>query len=237
MLTARRRVGRLAPLFLLCLGLGAIQFLPFVELLRHSQRSAAFASGEWTLSWAGLGNFLVPLFHTVQNRDGIFFQPEQQWVSSFYPGSTVVLLSLMALASERTRRVRWLALFCFASLALALGTHGFIYDWLRRTAPGLGLMRYPIKFIVPCAVILPLLGGFGVRAWLCGKVKYATALTLSAAVALLSVALMLSSQWRPLPGEQVNTTWRSGLTALTCLISSCAVLVGLRRMASPDSSE
>ena len=235
MLTARRRVGRLAPLFLLCLGLGAIQFLPFVELLRHSQRSAAFASGEWTLSWAGLGNFLVPLFHTVQNRDGIFFQPDQQWVSSFYPGSTVVLLSLMALASERTRRVRWLALFCFASLALALGTHGFIYDWLRRTAPGLGLMRYPIKFIVPCAVILPLLGGFGVRAWLCGKVKYATALTLSAAVALLSVALMLSSQWRPLPGEQVNTTWRSGLTALTCLISSCAVLVGLRRMTSPDS--
>ena len=145
------------------LGLGAIQFLPFVELLRHSQRGAAFASGGWTLSWAGLGNFLVPLFHTVQNRDGVFFQPDQQWVSSYYPGSTIVLLWLIALASERTRRVRWLTLFCLVSLALALGRHGFLYDWLRRTTPGLGMMRYPIKFIVPCAVMLPLLGGFGVR--------------------------------------------------------------------------
>ncbi len=129
---AWRRFGRLAPVFVAGLGLGAIQLLPFVELLRHSQRSAAFASGEWTLSWAGLGNFLVPLFHTVQNRDRIFFQPDQQWVSSYYPGSAIVLLSLMALASERTRRVRWLALFCLVSLLLALGTHGFVYDWLRR---------------------------------------------------------------------------------------------------------
>src|SRR6266550_1490469 len=201
---AWRRFCRLAPLFVAGLGLGAIQLSPFVELLRHSQRSAAFASGEWTLSWAGLGNFLVPLFHTVQNRDRIFFQPDQQWVSSYYPGSTIVLLSLMALASERTRRVRWLTLFCLVSLALALGTHGFVYDWLRRTMPGMGLMRYPIKFIVPCAVILPLLGGFGVRAWLQGKVKYSTALPLSIGLALLSLALMLFSQWRPVPGEQVN---------------------------------
>src|SRR6185436_10107633 len=139
-----RRLARLAPVFLACLCLGAIQVLPFVELLQHSQRSAAFASGEWTLSWAGLGNFLVPLFHTVQNRDGIFFQPSQQWVSSYYPGSTIVLLSLVALASERSRRVRWLTVLCLLSLTLALGTHGLIYDWLRRTTPGLGLMRYPI---------------------------------------------------------------------------------------------
>ena len=232
---AWRRFGRLAPLFVAGLGLGAIQLSPFVELLRHSQRSAAFASGEWTLSWAGLGNFLVPLFHTVQNRDRIFFQPDQQWVSSYYPGSTIVLLSLMALASEQTRRVRWLALFCLVSLVLALGTHGFVYDWLRRTTPGLGLMRYPIKFIVPCAVILPLLAGFGVRAWLHGKVKFSTALPLSVGLALLSLALMVFSQWRPLPGEQVNATWRSGLAALSCLIASCAVLAWLRRTTSPDS--
>src|SRR6185503_5052088 len=118
----------------------------------------------------------------------------------------------------------------------ALGTHGFVYDWLRRTTPGLGLMRYPIKFIVPCAVILPLLGGFGVRAWLRGSVKYSTALPLGAGLALVSLALMLFSQWHPLPGEQVNATWRSGLTALACLIAACAVLVWLRRSASSDPS-
>src|SRR6266550_6470638 len=129
---AWRRMGRLAPVFVAGLGLGAIQFLPFIELLQHSQRSAAFASGEWTLNWAGLGNFLVPLFHTVQDRDRIFFQPDQQWVSSYYPGSAIVLLSMVAVASERTRRVRWLMLFCLLSLTLALGRHGFAYDWMRR---------------------------------------------------------------------------------------------------------
>ncbi len=232
---APRRLGRLAPVFLACLGLGAIQLLPFVELLQHSQRSAAFASGEWTLSWAGLGNFLVPLFHTIQNRDGIFFQPDQQWVSSFYPGATVVLLSSMALASKRTRRVRWLAVFCLVSLALALGGRGLVYDWLRRVVPGLGLMRYPIKFIVVCAVLLPLLAGFGVSAWLQGQVTYSRAVLLSAGVALLSLGIMLFSLWRPLPGEQVNATWRSGLIALACLIACCAVLVWLRRTTSRDS--
>src|SRR5439155_1366810 len=120
--------------------IAALGWLPVVVL---AGERAAFASGEWTLSWAGLGNFLVPLFHTVQNRDRIFFQPDQQWVSSYYPGSAIVLLSLMALVSARTRRVRWLAVFCLVSLALALGTHGFVYVWLRRTTPGFGLMRYP----------------------------------------------------------------------------------------------
>jgi hypothetical protein len=83
-------------------------------------------------------------------------------------------------------------------------------------------------------VILPLLGGFGAGAWLRGKVKYSIALPLCAGVALLSLALMLFSQWRPLPGEQVNATWRSGLTALACLIASCAVLAWLRRTTSRD---
>jgi hypothetical protein len=232
---AWRRFGRLVLMLVATAGLSAIQFLPFVELLQHSQRSAGFASGEWTLSWAGLGNFLVPLFHTVQDRDRIFFQPTQQWVSSYYPGSTIVLLSLIALASERTWRVRWLTLFCLGSLMLALGTRGFVYDWLRRAVPGLGVMRYPIKFIVPCAVILPLLGGFGARAWLQGKVKYSTAMRICGGLVLVSLALMLLSQWRPLPGEQVNATWRSGLTAVTCLIAFCAVLAWLRRTTSRDS--
>jgi len=88
---------------------------------------------------------------------------------------------------------------------------------------------------VPCAVILPLLGGFGVRAWLHGRVKYSTALPLSVGLALLSLALMVFNQWRPLPGEQVNATWRSGLTALICLFVSCVVLAWLRQTTSPNS--
>src|SRR5438477_10427606 len=170
-----RRLGRLSLVSAITMGLGAIQFIPFLELLRHSQRGARFASGDWALSWSGLGNFFVPLFHTVQSRDRIFFQANQQWVTSYYPAITLLLPALMALGSERACRVRLLAALTLLSLVLALGSHALLYDGLRRIVPLVGIMRYPVKFIVPVAVTLPLLAGYGVRAWLRNKVNISTA--------------------------------------------------------------
>ena len=183
------------------MALGAIQFLPFLELLRHSQRGARFASGEWALSWSGLGNLLIPLFRTVQSRDRIFFLQNQQWVTSYYPAITVVLSALMALCSERARRVRLLAALTVVSLLLALGSHALVYDWLRHMMPIMGIMRYPVKFIVPVAAALPLLAGYGVRAWLRGKVKISTAAVLAFGVAGLALGIMGLDWWRPAADE------------------------------------
>src|SRR5258705_7445189 len=75
--TTNQILLRLAAVFLIALGLVAIQFLPFLQLLKQSQRNYQFEPGHWTLTWWGLGNFLVPLFRTVKGRDGIFFQMDQ----------------------------------------------------------------------------------------------------------------------------------------------------------------
>ena len=226
---ACRRLGRLALVCAATVGLGAIQFLPFLELLGHSQRSARFASGDWPLSWSGLGNFVVPLFRTVQSRDQIFFQQNQQWVTSYYPAITILLPALMAIRAERARRVRLVAALTLATLLLALGSHGLVYDWLRKIVPVIGIMRYPVKFVVPVAVALPLLAGYGVRAWFQNKIKISTAAPLGIGVALLSLALLLLNQWRPAPGEQPDAVWRSGLTALACLFVFGAALVWAKR--------
>jgi len=232
---AGRRIGRLTVVFAATLALGAIQFLPFLELLRHSQRGARFASGEWALSWSGLGNLLIPLFRTVQSRDRIFFQENQQWVTSYYPAITVVLSALMALCSERARRVRLLAALTVVSLLLALGSHALVYDWLRRMMPIMGIMRYPVKFIVPVAAALPLLAGYGVRAWLRGKVKISTAAVLAFGVAGLALGIMGLDWWRPAAEEAPAAVRRSGLTALGCLVVFTAALVWMKRTTAREA--
>jgi len=229
-----QRLGRLALICAATMGLGAIQFLPFLELLGHSQRGARFASGDWTLTWSGLGNFVVPLFRTVQSRDRIFFQQNQQWVTTYYSAITILLPALMALRAERTLRVRLLAALTLASVLLALGSHALVYDWLRKILPVSGIMRYPIKFVVPVAVALPLLAGYGVRAWFQNKVKFSTALSLGMGVALISFALMALNQWRPFPGEQPDAAWHSGLRALGCLLFFCAALFWAKRTTLPE---
>ena len=67
---------------------------------------------------------------------------------------------------------------------------------VRSAVPAIGGMRYPIKFIVPVAVLLPLLAGYGFRAWLSGRVKSSALVWLLAAVMGSSISLMAWSRWR-----------------------------------------
>jgi hypothetical protein len=198
-------------------GLVAVQLLPFLELLRHSQRGAEFGTGEWTLSWSGLGNFLVPLFGTFRDRDGVYFQQAQQWITSFYGGITIVLFALVGMWTARNRRVRLLIVVTLVSIALALGSHGFIYEWFRKAVPGLGLMRYPIKFIVPAVVALPLLAAFGARHWAERPGAKRLCLAFALLLAICSAVLLAISQAHPAHREVSNSTLWSGLTSVAWL--------------------
>jgi hypothetical protein len=228
-----RRLLRLSLTVLLTIGIGAAQFLPFLDLLRQSHRDAGYSTDAWTLTWAGLGNLLVPLFRTVQDRDGIFFQPSQQWVTSYYPGVTILLLALLGIFFEPHRRVRLLVCLGALSVVLALGPHGAVYAWLRKVAPTLGLLRYPIKFIVPLAVAVPLLAGFGARAWLTGRVHAGKARWLVATLVVLTLALTAWSQWKPIPGENPAMTLRSSTLSLVFLLGLVALANWSQRHALP----
>jgi hypothetical protein len=230
-----RRLGRLLLVFGAGGGVAAAQLLPFLELLSHSQRGAGFSSGNWALSWSGLGNFLVPLFHTIQSRDRIFFQTSQQWVTSYYPAMSVVLAAWIGLWAEKDRRVRWLGALAALSLVLALGPNALVYDWLRRLVPILEIMRYPVKFLVPVLVILPLLAGYGVRAWFQGKVRLTTLWVLVLVLAVSASALMSLNDWRPAPGETPAAVWRSGWTALAGLGAFAATLTWSIRWVTPQA--
>jgi hypothetical protein len=156
-----RLARRFAGVGLLALALAAIQLLPFADLSAHSNRGSNFANSAWSMPPYGWANFLAPLFQTYAWQQ-IVVQQNQYWTSSYYAGIGTVFLAVVAVCRQRAWRVWLLGVLLAASLILALGDYGFLYSWLRRIFPFLGLFRYPIKFVILTMLALPVLAAFAV---------------------------------------------------------------------------
>jgi len=208
--------GRLALVAVLMCGLAALQLLPFFELLQHSDREAAQNPGAWSMCAWGWANFIVPLFRCSKSILGPYYQVEQQWTSSYYVGIGVVALAVVAVSRVKAPRVWWLAATAVGGIVLALGPNSFLYPLVRHIVPAFGLVRYPIKFIVPTVFALPLLAGFAVdwisqpsptaghphvQKWLAG----AGLLVLAALAGILAF-----SRLSPYPGESWQVTFTNG---------------------------
>jgi len=156
---------RLGMVGVLVTGLAAAQLLPFLDLLQHSQRGVGYVNtGGWSMPGTGWANFLVPLFECGRAHYGIYMQHDQQWTTSYYVGIGVFALAVLAAWRVRQPRVWCLALMLGLSLILALGDNGYLFGWLRRMAPQLGFMRFPVKFVVLAVFIVPLLAAHAI-AW------------------------------------------------------------------------
>lgn len=159
------RFGRLAAVVLLISGLSAAQLLPFLDLLAHSQRDAAYNSSQWPMPPWGWANFFVPLFRALPTPAGVYAQPAQYWVFSYYLGVGTATMALLAM--WRSRRLRkpatLLAMLTVLCLILALGERGYLYTVLCQGLPGLGFMRYPVKFVILPVFLMPLLAALFVE--------------------------------------------------------------------------
>ena len=132
--------------------LSAAQLLPFLDLLRHSHRTAGFDDNLYAMPLWGWANFFVPLFRMTPDRLGVFTHVEQQWTSSYYPGLAVLALAALAVWRRREPRVWLLASVAVLGVWLAMGKNAFLLDWLKTICPPLGFIRFPIKY-----VLLPLM--------------------------------------------------------------------------------
>jgi hypothetical protein len=145
-------------------GLSAVQLAPFVDLLRHSQRSSAtagFLPSEWPMPIWGWANFFVPLFRAFESYHGVFAQPQQYWISTYYVALPVMLLATLGPPPNRRGHFWLLTGLLLLVCWIALGENGKLYTWLRAIVPRISMMRFPIKFVVLAAFLLPLLGAFG----------------------------------------------------------------------------
>ena len=158
-----RGLLRFAAIAALIGALAAIQLLPFLDFLKHSQRDTGFGQGEqWSMPGTGWANLLVPLFFSFEWTHGVFFQYNQYCTSSYYPGIGVLALAVAAVWLGRQFRIWFLGAACLMSLMFAMGEHNCLYRWAREAFPVFGFMRYPVKFVLLPTFLLPLLAGFGV---------------------------------------------------------------------------
>lgn len=211
--------GRFGGMVMLVSCLCAAQLLPFLELLSHSQRDTGYGGETWAAGPFVWGNYLVPLFRTITDSAGVHYQADQQWAVSTYAGILIVFLSLAGLWRIQERAVIGLAAIGFLSLVLAMGANGYIYGLLERVIP-LGVMRYPAKFLLFVAVVLPLLAAFGLR-----EILERRSLVPALAVTLAGWGItMLLARSLPVVGEDLSAVFTNGFIRLACLLLGAVFL-------------
>ena len=214
-------------------GLSAAQMLPFLDLLAHSQRTVSYGdSADIVMPAWGWANYLVPLFHGFRTSQGIFLQPTQNWTASYYVGVGVVGLALLVVWRVRTPRAWLLAALAMLGLTMALGSQGYVYDGIRRLVPTLGLLRFPIKFVMLPTFAIPLLAAYGFS-WLqsmpAESRSQAWKTPARLALGLLgSIGVILLFAWkRPLPDDLLPATITNGLVRMlfVVLVFACVALI------------
>ena len=93
----------------------------------------------------------------------MYFDAEQSWTTSYYLGVGTLFLAILAFIHVQDRRVRVLGAVAVLSLVLALGQHGYLYAWLRKSFPQFDMMRFPIKFVALLAFAVPIPAGLAAR--------------------------------------------------------------------------
>jgi hypothetical protein len=250
----RTIIGRLLLIVVLVSGLSAAQLLPFLDLLKHSQREAGYSDASWSMPLWGWANFVVPLFRCFPSHQGVFAQPDQYWISSYYCGITIAALALLGIFRAREARARWLAALGLVALVMSLGESGLVYSWLKSVLPILQIVRFPIKFVVVTVFVLPLLAAFafahlrtnlqplressaaapdrsvtGLFAILKQNTQY---VTVGAASLLLIGAILWFAKNHPLPTDSWRATWKSGFSRALLLVGTLLALGALEYVRS-----
>jgi hypothetical protein len=146
--------------WVLFLGLGAVQIIPFWEMVYHSVRRVGLSFEEatrWSLGWSDLLYVFLPDFFW---RGYDYYRIDQNYLKSIYLGIIPILMALFFFLG-RDRRKGWFSFILIVSLLLALGKNTPFYGVLYSVVPGIETIRYPAKFFFFFSVFICLLNGLG----------------------------------------------------------------------------
>ncbi len=147
--------------------LGAVQWLPTLGILDVGVRSklGAQSTGYWSLHPIRLIELILPrllvdlpLSPTLR---GTLLESREAFLRSLYLGAPAAGLAALALLSRGPQRLLMAGFLAF--LAVALGRHTPIYDAVR-LLPVVAMLRFPIKFLWPGALLWGLIVAFGFQA-------------------------------------------------------------------------
>lgn len=226
--------------------LAAVQLLPFLQLLRHSQRDTGFARSAWSMPGTGWANFILPLAHTFQANQGVYFQYDQWWTSSYYLGVGVLILAVAGFFPNPPadgqgggRRVLPILLVTLAltGMILALGDDGFIYAAVRRIFPQLGFLRYPVKFVILPILAFPLLAAIGTARLESGSAGRLRSWVWAGVGGSLALAGFAAFAWlHPFAADEPRLMLRNGLERLALFILALVALRGRVQATTPRTA-
>ena len=230
---------RLMPVVAMVAGLAAVQILPFLDLLAHSDRDSAYGAADgWPMPLWGLANFVVPQFHASQSVLGTYHLHGQYWTKSYYLGVGALVLALAGVWRERRWRTWLLAGTALGGLVLALGNAGFVYAWLKQAVPAISFSRYPIKFVALPVFAIPLLAACGFSSLQSaspeGSRRGQRSLILMGGLLLLVAGGTLwAARCFPKPEDSWPVTWQSALSRMLFLAGFIAAVCALLRVRTP----
>jgi hypothetical protein len=208
-------VRRLGGVVVWIIGLSAVQLFPFFDLLHHAQRTPNY-DGRWAMPGWGWANLLVPLFHCQLSPQGIFYQSGQQFLTSYYLGSGVLVLATGAAWQARQSRAWILLGTAWLGLILALGRDGYLYTMLEWMVPSVSYARFTIKAVTLTAFAAPLLLAFALDWRLENSAGRKRAegrrLAVTGMIAVCLVGAILWFAWAyPFPGDQWAMTLKNAV--------------------------
>jgi hypothetical protein len=136
-----------------------------------------------------------------------------------YVGVVTLTLAALALVLREPRALPLGAGFV-AFVAVSLGRHTPLYAWLLEL-PGLGLIRYPQKYLLPACLCLALLAALGAEAWGRGWTELDRARGRALAALLLALAIALAIVAVQVPA------FRAGAAAATLKLGRSALLLAV----------
>ena len=222
----RRAIWRFPAVVALVAMMTAVQLLPFLDLVAHSQRQAGYADLRWSMPGHGWANFLVPMAFGGIRGEGIFFQNGQAWTSSYYLGIATLWLALLAIWKCRNRRVWLLGIVAAVGVACALGENTPIFPALRKLIPQLAFITYPVKYLLLVTFVAPLLAAFSLAR--IRETKRETGIVGTVLLILLAAIIIWVSR-SSIPNVDAHAAILNGFSRLVFLIVTGIVLIALSR--------
>jgi hypothetical protein len=154
----------------LAAGLGAVQWVPALALLRQGVRASqnVLVSSAWSVHPVSLADLLVPRLVGELPLGPAWrmelFDGRGPLLASLYLGAASVPLVALALGGGAHPLRGWAALSLAFFLLAALGRHTLLYPVIA-SFPPFSLLRYPAKYMLPAALFWALLAGRGLDVW------------------------------------------------------------------------
>lgn len=160
-------LGMLFLMVLISLGIIAVQLIPFIELIKLSDR--VVRTQYELVSFSSFPpreilNFIFPYFFGNPSKFGnytvaLLGETYQGWLISPYFG--ILPLVFIFFSFRDKKRSIFLAVAAVAALFLAFGRYTPLYRFLYQFVPGISMIRYPVKYLFLATFCASMLSAIG----------------------------------------------------------------------------